>query len=161
MPNALCVYRDGSGFVDVTVPAGVGHLQKGHAVAIADYDGDGDLDIFEQMGGAFPGDAYYDALFRNPGFANRWVQLRLVGVRSNRSAIGARIRVVVVEAGRRRSIYRWVSSGGSFGASPLEQTIGLGRSEAIERVEILWPRTGKVQVLGDVRLDTRTVVTEN
>ena len=46
-----------------------------------------------------------------------------------------------------RSIYRQVGSGGSFGGSPLRQTIGLGRAERIERVEVLWPRTGATQVV--------------
>ena len=160
LPNVLCVYRPGRGFVDVTMAAGVGLLQKGHAVSLCDFDHDGDVDIFEQVGGAYPGDAYHDALFQNPGFDHRWVSLKLVGSESNRSAIGSRVRVVIREGQKRRSIYRWVSSGGSFGANPLEQNIGLGRAEEIELIEVLWPRTGRRTEIRGLELDRRHVIVE-
>jgi hypothetical protein len=61
-------------------------------------------------------------------------------VKSNRSAIGARIKVTVGNEGKgSREIYRTVGSGGSFGASPLEQHIGLGKAAHIESLEIRWP----------------------
>jgi hypothetical protein len=61
-------------------------------------------------------------------------------VKANRAAIGARIKVIVKNQGlETRSIYRTVGSGGSFGASPLEQHIGLGKSAQIVSVEIRWP----------------------
>ncbi len=154
MPNVLYRNLAGSRFVDVSLAAGFGHLQKGHAVAFADLDGDGDLDVFEQMGGAYPGDRFGDALFRNPGFDNRWLALRLVGTESNRSAIGARIRVDLADPdGARRSIYRRVNGGGSFGGNPLRQTIGLGRPAAIERVTVYWPATDVSQTFGGVEPD--------
>ena len=92
-------------------------------------------------------------LYENPGLGNRWITIRLVGVQSNRSAIGARIRADVVEDGARRSIYRHVNSGGSFGANPLRQTIGLGAATRIERLEVLWPTTGETQIFRDVPAD--------
>jgi len=152
-PNVMYRNRSGRSFVDVTFAGGFGHLQKGHSVAFADLDNDGDQDIFEQMGGIYPGDRFADALYENPGFGNHWIAVHLVGVTSNRSAIGARIRVDVVEDGHRRSIYKHVNSGGSFGASPLRQTIGLGRAVRIERLEIFWPTTGRTQVFENVAPD--------
>ena len=72
--------------------------------------------------------------------SNHWLKVKLIGVVSNRSAIGARIKVTVKNEGHEaRSIYRTVGSGGSFGASPLEQHIGLGRSARIVSLEIWWP----------------------
>ena len=132
MPNLMYRNRDGRGFSNVTYAGGFGHLQKGHAIAFADLDNDGDQDVFEQMGGAFPGDRFGNALYENPGFGNRWITVELRGVRSNRSAIGARIRAVVVDedGGARRSVYRHVNSGGSFGGNPLRQTLGLGQGVA-------------------------------
>ena len=63
-----------------------------------------------------------------------------MGVKANRAAIGARIKVSVKDqAGAVRSIYRTVTSGGSFGASPLEQHIGLGKSAGSVNIEIIWP----------------------
>ena len=59
-----------------------------------------------------------------------------------------------------RSIYREVGSGGSFGASPLRQTIGVGKADAIVRVELFWPRTGKTQVVEGLALDSAARVVE-
>ncbi|MDX1382905.1 MAG: CRTAC1 family protein [Thermoanaerobaculia bacterium] len=154
MPNVLYHNRAGVRFADVTVPAGFGHLQKGHAVAFGDVDSDGDIDVFEQMGGAFPGDRFGDALFQNPGFGNHWVALRLEGTVSNRAAIGARITVVSRHGGASRSVHRWVTSGSSFGGNPLRQNVGLGTSEGIERVEVLWPTSGRLQRFESVEMDT-------
>jgi hypothetical protein len=100
-------------------------LQKGHGIAFADIDNDRDQDIFANMGGAYTGDVYRKALFENPGNSNHWLKLKLVGVKSNRAAIGARIKVTVETAGRPRAIYKTVNSGGSFGANPLRQDLGL------------------------------------
>ena len=128
MPNVMFLNQAGQGFANVTMAGGFGHLQKGHAVAFADLDNDGDQDVYIQMGGAFRSDKFNDALFENPGFENHWITIQLVGERSNRSAIGARIRAVIVEDGVERSVYRHVNSGGSFGCNPLRQSIGLGQA---------------------------------
>ena len=153
MPSLMYRNRQGMDFADVTYAGGFGHLQKGHAVVFADLDNDGDQDIFEQMGGAFPGDGYSNVLYENPGFGSHFLTIKLVGVRSNRSAIGARIHVEVIENEEQRSIYKYVNSGGSFGANPLRQTIGLGKAEKIERLEILWHTTGLTQTFHDVAID--------
>ena len=109
---------------------------------------------FEQMGGAFPGDGFGDALFENPGFGNRWLGLLPVGTESNRSAIGARIRVDLVDADDgTRSIHRRVGGGGSFGGNPLRQTIGLGRPASVEKVEVYWPTTDSTQTFAGVEMD--------
>ena len=153
MPSVMYRNRGGTEFTDVTYAGGFGHLQKGHGVFFADLDHDGDQDVFEQMGGAFPGDRFGNVLYENPGFDNHWITVKLVGTRSNRSAIGARIRAEVVENGARRSVYRHVNSGGSFGANPLRQTIGLGSAARIERLEVFWPTTGETQSFTDVPVD--------
>ena len=162
MPNVMYRNRNGLGFSNVTYAGGFGHLQKGHAVAFADFDNDGDQDVFEQMGGAFPGDRFGNVLYENPGFGNHWITIKLEGVRSNRSAIGARIRVVVADEGGEgeRSIYRHVNSGGSFGANPLRQTLGLGEASHIERLEVFWPATGLTQTFADVPVDSGIRIVE-
>ena len=153
MPNAMFWNRGGERFVNITTAGGFGHLQKGHAIAFADLDNDGDQDIFEQMGGAVPADRFNDALYENPGFGNHWITIQLVGVRSNRSAIGARIRVDIDEGGVARTVYKHVNSGGTFGGNPLRQTIGLGGADRIERLEVFWPTTGETQRFADVPRD--------
>jgi hypothetical protein len=160
MPNLLFRNRGGTGFSDVTTAAGVGHLQKGHGVAFADFDNDGDQDLFVKLGGSFPGDAFGSALFENPGFGNHSITVKLVGKRSNRWGIGARIRAEIDESGKRRSVYKWVSSGGSFGANPLRQEIGVGKAARIRMLEIIWPATGASQRFLDVPADQFIEVTE-
>ncbi|MEK6580521.1 MAG: ASPIC/UnbV domain-containing protein, partial [Bdellovibrionota bacterium] len=59
-----------------------------------------------------------------------------------------------------RKLHRVVSSGGSFGASPLELHLGIGKATRIKRLEILWPRTGKIQVLESLDASRRWVIEE-
>ena len=153
-PNVA--YRNDAGglFSDVTFSAGLGHIQKGHGIAFGDLDRDGDQDVFMQVGGFYPSDGFLNALYVNPGNGNSWLSVRLVGVESNHSAIGARIKVTVLDGGTRRDIYVVVGSGGSFGASSLEQEIGLGRADRVESLEVYWPTSGIRQVFKDVPLDT-------
>ena len=152
---------DGQRFVDVTAATGTGHLQKGHGVAFADFDNDGDQDIFANIGGFVPGDEYPKVLFENPGHGNDWIRLRLVGVKSNRAAIGARIKVVVEDAdGRERAYHRVVSSGGSFGASPLEQQVGLGHARSVKRLEVSWPTSQTQQLFNNLRVDDLAEIRE-
>ena len=58
-------------------------------MAFGDVENDGNEDIFEKMGGAYPGDIYQSVLYRNPGNGNHWITLELEGVKSNRAAFGA------------------------------------------------------------------------
>jgi tetratricopeptide (TPR) repeat protein len=142
LPNVLLHNQQGQFFTDVTSASGTGELHKGHGVAFADLERTGNENLLEEVGGAVPGDAHAFRLFQNPGTGNDWINLKLMGVKSNRSAIGARIKVTVSNEGKpSRSIYRTVGSGGSFGASPLEQHIGLGKSAKLEQIEIWWPAT--------------------
>jgi FG-GAP-like repeat/ASPIC and UnbV len=153
IPNRMFRNDGGKRFQDVTTSGGFGHIQKGHGVAFGDWDNDGDQDVFIKMGGAYSGDNYRCSLFLNPGHGNHWITLKLEGVRSNRAAIGARIRVLVETADGERSIYKTVSSGGSFGSSPLRQEIGLGQAKSIRDVEIYWPATGQTQRVHNLAMD--------
>ena len=148
LPNRMFRNDHGRKFQDVTTSGGFGQLQKGHGISFADFNRDGNQDVFEVLGGAAPGDSYPSVLLENPGHANHWIDLQLVGVKSNRSAIGARIRVSV--AGQ--SFYRTVNSGTSFGDVPFEQHIGLGEARTIEQIEVRWPAGGK-QILQGLEVD--------
>ena len=152
MPNRMFRNAAGGAFQDVTTAAGVGHLQKGGGVSFGDVDGDGDLDLYVVVGGEFPGDGFLDALFINPGNGNHWVTLRLAGVRSNRSAIGARLALRLRTAEGTREIHRVVGSGGSFGASTLQQEIGLGQATSIERATVRWP-SGATEEFTELPMD--------
>ncbi len=160
LPSTMYRNRGGTSFADITTAGGFGNVQNGHAVAFADFDNDVDQAVFEQMGGSARGDRFQDALFENPGFDSHWIAVDLVGVQSNRSGIGARIRVDVVEGEQSRAIYKHVNSGGSFGANPLRQAIGLGAADRIEQLTVYWPTTGRDQVFRDVEMDRFVRITE-
>ena len=160
LPDRVFRNNQGRGFQDVTTSGGFGHLQKGHGVSFADLDNDGDQDIYHIVGGAFEVDHFRNALFENPGHGNHYVSLKLEGVASNRPGIGARIKVSVKTPGGDRSIHKTMSSGGSFGSSPLRLEIGLGDALSIERIEIRWPSGGAPQVLTGIAMDGAWLVKE-
>jgi hypothetical protein len=160
VPNRMFRNDAGKRFQDVTTAGGFGNLQKGHGAAFADINNDGQQDLYEVLGGAFTGDKYYTALYANPGHDNHWVKLQLEGVESNRSALGARIRLIVATATGERSIHSTVSTGGSFGAGPLQKHLGLGDAESIKAIEIFWPTTGRRQRLPGVPMDHSYTIKE-
>jgi hypothetical protein len=160
IPNRMFRNARGAAFQDVTTSGGFGHLQKGHGIAFGDIDNDGDQDVYAVMGGAYEGDVYQSALFRNPGHDTHWITILAEGTRSNRSGIGARVKVTVDTPSGPRDIHATVSSGGSFGASPLRQTIGLGDARAIRALEVRWPSSGAVQRFDNVPMDRAYAVRE-
>jgi FG-GAP-like repeat/ASPIC and UnbV len=159
VPNRMFRNVEGRRFAEITVSSGTGHLQKGHGVSCADWDRDGDLDIFIEMGGASPGDRYHNILFENPGQGNHWLSVKLKGVKTNRAALGARIKMVT-SGEHPLTVYRHVTSGSSWGANPLEQQIGLAKAEKIALLEIHWPTSGTTQVFHDIAADQALEVTE-
>src|SRR5436190_8733164 len=157
MPNRMFRNEGGKVFQDVTTSGGFGHVQKGHGVAFGDIDGDGDQDVFAVLGGAYEGDGFQKALFRNPGHGNNWVTLRLQGTKSNRDAIGARIEVRLGD----RTIYRTVGTGGSFGSQSLQEEIGLGKAPRIETVTVRWPLPNKpTQTFSNVPINKVVAIRE-
>jgi len=159
MPNAMLRNDTGRRFQDVTTAGGFGHLQKGHGVAFADLDHDGDQDVYHQLGGFYAGDRFYNALFLNPGTGPHFLALELVGTKSERSGVGARVAVHVRTPAGPRVIHRALGSVSSFGGSPQRLEIGLGDARVIGRLEIAWP-SGEQQVFDDVPLDAFLRVVE-
>ena len=161
VPNVLFKNVEGRHFEDVTLPAGTGHLQKGHGVSFADYDDDGDLDLFVELGGAVPGDRSHNALFRNPLKDRPWLKLKLVGTKTNRAALGAHIRVTLKAAdGSLRSLYRTVGNNSSFGGNCLVELFGLGDAQRVEEVEVSWPTSHTTQRFRDLAANQTIEVTE-
>ena len=139
VPNLMFKNDAGERFKNVTYAGGFGHIQKGHGISFADVNNDGDQDIYAVMGGSVSGDVFQNAFFENPGNDNHWLSLRLEGTSANRSAIGARIRLRVVDGNGERFIYHTVNSGGSFGANSLQAEIGLGASVDEVSLSVIWP----------------------
>ena len=161
VPNKMFMNDRARRFVDVTAEARVGHLQKGHAIAFADLDNDGDQDIYIEMGGAYKGDAFHNSLYLNPGQneKNHWITLDLVR-KDHMNVIGTTVRVSFQENGIKRTVYREVNSGGSFGASPLRREIGIGEATRIDEIEVFWHPGRESQILRDIRPDQFLKITE-
>ncbi len=160
MPNIMLRNDRGVNFQDVTTSGGFGHLQKGHGVAFADFDHDGDQDIYHQLGGFYPGDKFFNAFFRNPGHGNHFLTIKLVGTTTNRRAVGARIKVVLNTPNGKRALHRAAGCVSSFGGSPARQEIGLGDATSIDLVEINWPTSKTTQAFTDVPMDRMIQVVE-
>ncbi len=159
--NLMFKSVDGRCFVDVTTSSGTGHLQKGHGVSFADWDCDGDLDLFVELGGATPGDQGYNALFENPFQGNHWLKVKLAGVLSNRSAIGARIRAdLSCPDGQTRSIYRTIGNNSSSGGNSLVETIGLKDATRVTELTVSWPTSQSTQTFRDIAADQAIEIEE-
>jgi enediyne biosynthesis protein E4 len=119
--------------------------------AYADFDGDGDLDI---AAGTLGGPAL---LFRNDGGnRNNWLRVRAIGAKSNRSGIGAVVRVTTASGTQ----WQMVRSGSSYASqSELTLTFGLGRDATAAKVEVEWP-SGAKQTFGDVAPNRTIVIDE-
>ena len=119
--------------------------------AYGDFDRDGDLDVLFTTNN---GPAY---LYRNDGGnRNHWLQLKLAGSKSNRSAIGAVARLTSAGGAQ----WQMVHSGSSYcSASDLALTFGLGKDVSATAIEIEWP-SGARQKLSNVAADKRLVIQE-
>ena len=167
VPNRMFKNVGGKRFAEITTSSGTGHLQKGHGVAIGDWDRDGSVDLFVETGGAIPGDRYHNLLFQNPGQGNNWLNVKLIGgqtkdhsgKKTNRSAFGARIKLVTAGP-QPLTVHRHVSTGSSFGGNALEQMLGLGKADRIASLEIHWPTSGMTQTFRDLAPNQAIEITE-
>ncbi len=160
VPNRMLRNDGGERFMEVTAAGGFGHLQKGHGVVFADVDNDGDQDVYAQLGGAYPGDQYGNAMFLNPRAAGRYLYLSLVGTETNRYGVGARVSVICDTPSGLRAIHRAAGMVSSFGSLPRRLEIGLGDATEIVRLEVSWPGSGKRTLIDGVPLDEQIRVFE-
>jgi hypothetical protein len=149
------VYRNrGDGrFDDVTEQLGppVTVPKAGRGAAYADFDNDGDVDILVTNVHDTP------ELYRlDQREARSWSALRLVGVQSNRSAIGAR---VVLSAGGVTQVSEVRGGGSYYSQNDLRMHFGLGSAKAIDRVEVRWPN-GNIEVWTGVEPNRIVTLTE-
>ena len=149
------VYRNlrGGRFADVSEQLGppVTTPKAGRGAAFADFDNDGDVDIVVNNLHDTPD------LFRLDQSGERhWITLKLVGTKSNRSAIGALVRLVTADGEQRQE----VRGGGSYySQNDLRLHFGLGAARAIERIIVRWP-SGAEEAWTGLTADRAHVLTE-
>jgi hypothetical protein len=148
---------DGS-FTDVTAVVGLTAVSgyASHAAAWADYDQDGDLDLFVTFGYFSPGSR--NRLYRSSGNGNNWLSVTCVGLDgNNRSGIGAKVRVKATINGLPVWQTRAVSSSSGFFSTTLGQHFGLGDATEADSVIVQWP-SGLVSILLDVTAGQRVLI---
>ncbi|HEX8850029.1 MAG TPA: CRTAC1 family protein [Gemmatimonadaceae bacterium] len=150
-PSRVYLNRGVAGWVDVASKVGATDLYDGRAVALADLANRGAVDVIVANQNQ-PAVVYRD----QPDAANHWIGVKLVGTRSNRSAIGAE---VVLESGD--LVQRRIVDGGSGFASQNDRRLhfGLGTREWVDRLVIHWP-SGTQQVVARPAIDGFVTITE-
>ncbi len=157
-PNVLYSNNGDGTFMNVARDEKLRKVYSNHATAFADYDNDGDLDMFlanSTFRDQFNFNGAPNALYRNDLEAgNNWLHIELQGIVSNRSAIGARIAVTI--AGVRQM--REITSGG-LAQDSLVAEFGLGQAQKADMVQIEWP-SGEIVSFGNVEANQLLVITE-
>ena len=152
-PNELYVNSDGKTFLDVSAATGADDSGDSKGVAFADYDRDGDVDLFVVDQGGAP------KLLRNdtPRAANHWLEVDTVGTESNRDGCGALVTATVAGT----ALTRQVMCGSTSVASGSDPTVhfGLGPASTVDDLEVLWP-SGTRQRLTNVEADQLVTVEE-
>ncbi len=113
-----------------------------------DYDNDGFPDLFvsviAKVDGSLVGGTSY--LYHNEGTTNHWLKIRLHPAKSNRSGIGAKVRLTAAIAGQRVTQLREISSGDGLGGGTPEALFGLGDTKTFQKIVVEWP-SGTVSTL--------------
>jgi photosystem II stability/assembly factor-like uncharacterized protein len=129
-----------------------------------DYDNDGDLDLFVANYGTTSAVDENNFLYKNNGNSNNWIKIRLIGTVSNKSAIGAKVRVKATIKGPAQSgIWQMREISGQTGAfsqNSLNAEFGLGEATVIDSIKVEWP-SRTVQVLTNVAVDKFLTIAEN
>jgi len=145
--NPRLVYKNlgGGRFKDVSATMGPGVSEKfsSRGAAFGDYDNDGDIDALILNMNDLP------SLLRNDGGNKQnWIKLKLIGTKCNRTAIGARVRVVT---GTHAQIDEVHSGSSVMSQGDLRLHFGVGKAQLIDTIEVRWPTTQKTEKFTQVK----------
>ncbi|MDX2041510.1 MAG: FG-GAP-like repeat-containing protein [Acidobacteriota bacterium] len=146
--NSLLMNLSNGNFLDATSAAGEGfQIRRAHrGAAFADFDNDGRVDVVTTSLNE-PAELWRNEPIGSGG-ENNWLKLRLIGARSNRDGIGAKIKLTT--AGGKIQFNHVTTSVGYASSSSRIVHFGLGKESSVKLIEIRWP-SGIVQVLRDVK----------
>jgi hypothetical protein len=147
--------NDGKKFRNVTFAAGLPRVGKSHGLNFADLFNDGRLSILVGAGGNYPGDLMTSAVFCPVERPGNYLSVHLTGTASNRSALGARVKLIA----NGREQHRVVNGGSNFGCLPPDQHFGLGDLTGAELLEVWWP-SGLKQRFADLPANQKIWITE-
>jgi hypothetical protein len=145
--NPRLVYRNlgNSRFKDVSAEMGPGISEKfsSRGAAFGDYDNDGDIDVLILNMNDPP------SLLRNDGGNKQnWIKIKLIGTQCNRTAIGARVRVVT---GKHSQIDEVHSGSSVMSQGDLRLHFGIGKAQLIDAIEVKWPTTQKIEKFTQIK----------
>jgi hypothetical protein len=146
-------------FADVTQTGGPGITtpNASRGCAFGDFDNDGDIDFAVNTNNGYPQLVRCDSKLKN-----NWIKIRTIGVTSNRTGIGARIKVTsraVGDKAARVQIDEVRSGGGYISQNDLRIHFGLGKAEKVESIEVRWP-SGQVDTVRDVAANRLVYIKE-
>ncbi|RIK80937.1 hypothetical protein DCC62_02895 [candidate division KSB1 bacterium] len=144
-------------FEKITEGSIVNDMGHSYGFSWGDYDNDGDLDIFVAK---TLNEAENNALYRNDGNGNHWLKVYCFGEKSNRSGIGAKVRVKAAIAGKAVWQMRVIEGQNGYCSQNLQAHFGLGDAATIDSIKIEWP-SGQVDVLSHVPVDTSLTIRES
>ena len=138
-PSLFRNQADGT-FQDITKNAGLARAGVGRGCAYGDYDNDGDLDLLVSNNGVSKDHGKVWLLRNDSKRSFNYLRVKIIGTRSNRDGIGASVRVSVDGSVQEQM----VRTGSSYcSQSEIALTFGLGSSEVVEHLEVLW-LSGKI-----------------
>lgn len=154
--NNYLYKNNGDGtFIKITEDPIVIQQNESEGCSFADFNNDGFID-------AFVGNWGSNEMFQNNGNNNNWINLQLEGIVSNKSAIGAKVRIRTTNNGTNLSQLRVVGAqtSGGHGQNSLNAEFGLGSATNIDEIKIEWP-SGIIQVLENIPVNQFIIITEN
>jgi enediyne biosynthesis protein E4 len=146
-------------FEDVSEAAGPGisTASASRGCAFGDFDNDGDIDVVVNTVNGFP-----QLLRADSTTGNNWIKVKVVGTKSNRTGIGARLACVTTvpgEARPHRQIDEVRSGGSYFSQNDLRIHFGIGKAEKVDTLEVRWP-SGVVDTAKDVAANQLVLIRE-